>query len=144
LGNWLIRRLSTSGLAALFVGLMHLHPSARASEAVDVTLVAEVRDEEELAGRSFARLMPAKVLRQGQEVFYTVRIHNLSAAAARDVVVVQRIPQNTTYMPNSAGGPGAEITFSADGGQSFAREGQVTIAEHAVPSASMGPNAPGP
>lgn len=135
LDNCFIPRLST-GLMALFIGLMQLHSSARASDAVEVTLVAEVRDEVDLAGRSVARLAPATVLQQGQEVFYTVRIHNPAAAAARDVVVVQRIPQNTTYVPNSAGGPGAEITFSADGGQTFAREGQVTIAEQTVPLAN--------
>lgn len=124
------------------MGLMQLHSVARAAgamadamaDAMEIKLVAEVRTEVELAGRRVARLVPATVLQQGQEVFYTVRIHNPAAAAARDVVVVQRIPENTTYVPKSAGGPGAEITFSADGGQSFAREGQLTITEQTVPS----------
>lgn len=130
------------------MGLMQLHSVARASDAMadamadamEIKLVAEVRTEVELAGRRVARLVPATVLQQGQEVFYTVRIHNPAAAAARDVVVVQRIPENTTYVPKSAGGPGAEITFSADGGQSFAREGQLTIAEQTVPPANPGGN----
>lgn len=126
-----IQCTSIAGLMMLFIGLL-LASGVRAFDAVDVVLVAEVRQDVELAGRNVARLVPATELRQGEEVFYTVRILNPSAAAAREVVVVQPIPQNTTYVPNSAGGPGAEITFSADGGQTFAREGQVTIAEPAV------------
>lgn len=137
-GNWLIFRVFEWGMVVLLMTLMLPHSAARASEVVAVTLVAEVRNEVELAGRKSARLMPATVLQQGQEVFYTVRILNPSAAAVRDVVVVQRIPQNTTYVPNSVGGPGAEITFSADGGQSFAKEGQVSITEQTVPLASPG------
>ena len=125
-------------ISLLFMALLQPYSAARASDAVAVTLVAEVRNEVELAGRKSARLLPATVLEQGQEVFYTVRILNPSAAAVRDVVVVQRIPQNTTYVPNSVGGPGAEITFSADGGRSFAKEGQVTITEQTAPSASPG------
>jgi uncharacterized repeat protein (TIGR01451 family) len=116
-------------LLALIIGLATVYSVARASDSVVVTLVAEVRDEVELAGRPFARLAPATILHQGQEVFYTVRILNPAAEAARDVVVVQRIPLNTSYVPHSAGGPGADITFSVDGGQSFAREGQLVVTE---------------
>lgn len=123
-------------LMALVIGLLQLLAVARASDAVEVSLVAEVRNEVEFAGRHIARLAPATELQQGQEVFYTVRIANPSTTAARDVVVVQRIPENTTYVPNSAGGPGAEITFSADGGQSFGKEGQLTIADKVAPAAT--------
>lgn len=121
---------------ALAIGLAHVHSTARASDVVEVTLVAEVRDEVQVAGRPFVRMAPATVLQQGQEVFYTVRILNPAAQPARDVAVVQRIPQNTSYVPNSAGGPGAEITFSTDGGQSFAKEGQLTVTEQAGPAAN--------
>lgn len=124
LDSWRIQHL-----LALIIGLAPVYSVARASDSVVVTLVAEVRDEVELAGRPFARLAPATILHQGQEVFYTVRILNPAAEAARDVVVVQRVPQNTVYVPNSAGGPGADIAFSVDGGQSFAREGQLVVTE---------------
>src|SRR4051812_46594206 len=71
-------------------------------DGLEISLVAEVRQEVELSpGRRVVRLMPAQVLRQGQEIFYTVRIRNTSATPAPNVEVVQRIPQNTSYVSNS-------------------------------------------
>lgn len=110
-------------------------PAARAAEPVETTLIAEVREESSVAGRRVARLVPATVLHEGQVVFYTVQILNRNPEAVRDVVVVQRVPENTQYVPNSAGGPGAEITFSADGGETFAREGQLVVVEPSLPLA---------
>ncbi|HWK75332.1 MAG TPA: hypothetical protein VNQ81_13730 [Povalibacter sp.] len=110
-----------------------LAPAARAAESIETTLVAEVREETNVAGHRIARLVPAKVLHEGQVVFYTVRILNQGSEPAREVVVVQRVPENTHYVPNSAGGPGTEITFSADGGQTFAREGQLIVMEQSLP-----------
>jgi uncharacterized repeat protein (TIGR01451 family) len=68
-------------------------------------------------------------LTQGQIVYYTVRIHNPSPVAARNVEVVRRIPANTFYVAGSAAGPGAHIDFSADGGQTFAAPGRVTVTD---------------
>jgi len=110
-----------------------LAPAVRAAESIETTLIAEVREEANVAGRRIARLVPAKVLHEGQVVFYTVRILNQGSEPAREVVVVQPVPENTHYVPNSAGGPGAEITFSADGGQTFAREGQLIVVEQSLP-----------
>jgi uncharacterized repeat protein (TIGR01451 family) len=106
-----------------------LEPSAvetRQAETspVQTTLIAEVRPDNTHGdahgdGRRAQRLIPAAVVSQGQVVFYTVQIRNPTSVAVRDVVVVQRIPVNTTYVEDSAAGPSAEITFSVDGGQTF-------------------------
>lgn len=114
---------------AVLLATAWLASAVQAAESIETTLIAEVREEANVAGRRLARLVPATVLHEGQVVFYTVRILNRTSEPARDVVVVQRVPENTHYVPNSAGGPGAEITFSADGGQSFAREGQLIVVE---------------
>jgi uncharacterized repeat protein (TIGR01451 family) len=100
--------------------------------AIETTLVAQVRSESaSSSGRTAARFAPALALREGQELFYTVRILNPSAEFAREVVVVQGIPKNTTYVPYSAAGPGAIVTFSADGGKSYAAEGQLHVTDAA-------------
>lgn len=118
---------------AVLLAAAWLASAVQAAESIETTLIAEVREEANVAGRRLARLVPATVLHEGQVVFYTVRILNRTSEPARDVVVVQRVPENTHYVPNSAGGPGAEITFSADGGQSFAREGQLIVVEPSLP-----------
>jgi uncharacterized repeat protein (TIGR01451 family) len=100
---------------------------------VQTTLIAEVRpvtqDDAQSEARRPQRLIPAAVVSQGEVVFYTVQIRNPTSAPVRDVVVVQRIPANTTYVADSAAGPSAEITFSVDGGQTFWPEKELVVAK---------------
>jgi uncharacterized repeat protein (TIGR01451 family) len=96
---------------------------AVATETVELRtqLIAEVRESTGPAEHPTVRLVPAGRLSQGQVVYYTVRITNPTPVFANKVQVSQLIPANTTYLPGSAAGPGAEIEFSIDGGQTFAR-----------------------
>jgi uncharacterized repeat protein (TIGR01451 family) len=96
---------------------------AIASEAVELRtqLVAEVRESAGTAERPTFRLVPAARLSQGQVVYYTVRITNPTPVFANKVQVSQLIPANTSYVSGSAAGPGADIDFSIDGGQTFGR-----------------------
>lgn len=90
---------------------------------VQTELIAEVREPlgQPPADRPTYRYLPATVLAQGQVVYYTLRITNPTPVPARGVFVTQRIPANTTYVPGSAAGPGADVSFSIDGGETFAR-----------------------
>lgn len=64
--------------------------------------------------------LPATDIRQGQVVYYTVKIRNPGTEAAHNVVVTKAVPANTRYVPDSAAAPGATISFSVDGGMTFA------------------------
>lgn len=92
--------------------------------AVQTELIAEIRQAVPAAGGASTayRFVRATVVPQGEVVYYTVRVRNPSAAYARNVVVVQKIPENTTYVAGSAAGPAVEVTLSADGGRTFAAE----------------------
>jgi uncharacterized repeat protein (TIGR01451 family) len=105
---------------------------ALASEAVELRtqLIAEVRETLDThqgraldthQGRPVHRMVPANRLSQGQVVYYTVRITNPTPVFANNVVVSQKVPANTTYVKDSAVGPGADVEFSLDGGVTFAR-----------------------
>lgn len=59
-------------------------------------------------------------IRQGQVVYYTVKIRNPAATAAHNVVVTRPVPANTRYVAESAAAPGAVVSFSIDGGKTFA------------------------
>lgn len=98
------------------------HLTAQDIDQIESELVAEVRiDNVTRPIPSPARYVPATLVTQGQVVYYTVRIRNVSSEYARDVTVTQRIPANTVYVRDSAAGPGADVSFSVDGGQTFAR-----------------------
>jgi uncharacterized repeat protein (TIGR01451 family) len=105
-------------------------PPARAEEPTDVQteLVAEVRENSSTTpGREVYRFVPARLLEQGQVVYYTLRITNQTAVPLRNVAVVQPVPANTAYIADSASGPGASVSFSVDGGLTFAAPKDLTI-----------------
>lgn len=92
-------------------------------------LIAEVRESIGSRERPVFRMVPAQRLSQGQVVHYTVRITNPTPVFANRVAVSQMIPVNTTYVPGSAVGPGADIEFSIDGGFTFAPAENLKLAD---------------
>ena len=78
-------------------------------------------------GREVFRFVPARLLEQGQVVYYTVRITNPTTVPLRNVAVVQPVPANTRICADSAAGPGAAVSFSVDGGVNFAPAQSLTI-----------------
>lgn len=64
--------------------------------------------------------LPATDIREGQVVYYTVTIRNPGTKAAHNVVVTKPVPANTRYVAESAAAPGAVVSFSIDGGKTFA------------------------
>jgi uncharacterized repeat protein (TIGR01451 family) len=59
-------------------------------------------------------------LAAGDEVHYTVRVHNPGKEPVTDVVVTKRLPFGVHYRRDSAVGPACIVQFSADGGVTFA------------------------
>ena len=118
-------------LVLLAVWLTTFATAAVASDAVELRtqLVAEVRESAGTRERPTYRMIPATRLSQGQVVYYTVRITNPTPVFANKVQVSQLIPENTVYLPGSAAGPGAQVEFSVDGGQTFDRAENLKLAD---------------
>ena len=114
----------------IVVLLFATYAYAQEVDSVQTTLVGEILHTTQTSdGRRIQRFLPATVLSQGQVVFYTVQIRNPTSVPIRDVTVIQRIPNNTTYVRGSASGPSATITFSVDGGQTFWTEKELVVAK---------------
>ena len=121
-----------SGALALAASICVGTVCAQPAVAMETTLIAQVRAERTTGDAgSVQRFVRAGVLKEGQELFYTLRIRNPSSEFARGVVVVQPIPKNTVYVPGSAAGPGALVTVSADGGRTFASEAALSVTDAA-------------
>jgi uncharacterized repeat protein (TIGR01451 family) len=71
-------------------------------------------------GQEIRRWVPAERLDAGDEVHYTVRVHNPGKQAVDKVVVTKRLPFGVHYLRGSAAGPAAEVQFSIDGGKTYA------------------------
>jgi uncharacterized repeat protein (TIGR01451 family) len=121
------------GLFAAAVLAAFFDSAASADEGSDIEteLIAEVRENVSTTpGREVYRFVPARMLEQGQVVYYTLRITNQTSVPLRNVAVVQPVPANTTYLADSASGPGADVTFSGDGGRTFSPAGSLAQAPH--------------
>ncbi len=93
---------------------------ARASSAaIALRAIAEVEVRVSFNGRETTRLVPADRVVPGDEIFYTLEIRNTGSATVPAPSVVYPVPEHTRYVADSAIGPGAEVSYSIDGGRSF-------------------------
>ena len=89
------------------------------SEHIAVRVIAEVEAHVTEHGRSFSRLLPADKVVPGDSVIYTIEVHNVGPTSIDSPTVTQPVPAHMMYLADSAVGPGAEVTYSVDGGASF-------------------------
>ena len=96
--------------------------------AISVGVIAEVETRVSVNGRELTKLVPADRLTPGDEVIYTLEIRNTGAAAFRTLAVPFAIPEHMRYVADSAVGPGADVSYSVDGGRTFAWPDDLTVA----------------
>src|SRR6202795_1552518 len=101
-------------LVALCVG-----PFAAAQEPaspLEIKSIAEVESRSVQAGREVVKLIPADRVAPGDRVIYTLEVRNTGAAALDAPIVTHPVPEHMRYVADSAVGPGAEVSYSVDGG----------------------------
>jgi uncharacterized repeat protein (TIGR01451 family) len=115
--------------AALALALFSWGP-ARAQAGGDIELrnIAEI--EQPVKGAD-GKVVKQRVIAQkaipGTEVIYTSTFRNIGRKPAGNVAIVNPVPANTTLVAGSASGENTEISFSADGGKSWASADKVRV-----------------
>jgi uncharacterized repeat protein (TIGR01451 family) len=104
-------------LVAVAVALSLVRPAA--ADPISVKAIAEVQQSSQTEGRGTTKLIPADRVVSGDTVFYTLEVRNTAPIAVKRPVVTYAIPAHMIYMPDSAVGPGTEVTYSVDAGRSF-------------------------
>jgi uncharacterized repeat protein (TIGR01451 family) len=112
--------------AGLCAVLLALSPAVLAVGQVQgsplaIRSIAEVESRSLAAGREVVKLVPADRVVPGDRVIYTLEVRNTGAAALDAPVVTHPVPEHMRYVADSAVGPGAEVSYSVDGGRSFER-----------------------
>lgn len=105
---------------ALFLFVLLFSFSAVAKPKIELAQsttkeVTEVRD-----GEKVTRFVEVDKASPGDVLQYTITYSNTGDEVAKDAVIDNPIPEGATYQGNSAEGAGAGITFSNDGGKTFA------------------------
>jgi uncharacterized repeat protein (TIGR01451 family) len=115
---------SPAGLerAARLSFALALAASLAASAAPRITLSIEQAKEvaEVKGGARSVRLVPAKEASPGEVVEYTLHYKNEGDEPATSANIDDPIPKGSSYLAGTAAGEGTEITFSTDGGKTFA------------------------
>jgi uncharacterized repeat protein (TIGR01451 family) len=119
-----MRRIPT--LAAIL--LLLLVGTAAAQENIELTSRAETetvtvnaKGEKETVRTPAAKVVP------GDTVIFTNSYRNAGREPATRVVIVNPVPEHMTYLEESATGEKMTITFSVDGGKSFAAADQLFL-----------------
>ena len=78
-------------------------------------------------GRVPVELVPADKVVPGDRVIYTLEVHNGAQTALEAPNFSYPIPEHMRYIADSAVGPGAVVSYSVDGGHTFARAEDVKV-----------------
>jgi len=112
---------SVLGLSILLVATSAHAIESAGNTAVEIKITAEVEVTVKTAdGREEVKRVPAAKVLPGTAVIYTLNAKNTSAAPVADVVMTDPIPSAMEYVDGSVSAQDARVTFSVDGGKSFA------------------------
>ena len=92
-----------------------------------VKSVVETDIEVKTAQGTEKKRVPVEKAAPGAEVIYTTTFTNQGSKPAGDVAVTNPIPANTSYVAGSASGDSTVITYSVDGGKTYAAADRLTV-----------------
>jgi uncharacterized repeat protein (TIGR01451 family) len=111
--------MKTSNRLALAIAvLLGLAGIAHAADPGCIELKTVAESEQEYtneAGQKAKRLVPAAKVVPGDEIVWTITARNVCNKAADNIVIANPVPEQMSYVANSAMGLGADITYSVDG-----------------------------
>ncbi len=101
------------------VGVAAAAVAQPASDPIVIKAIAEVEQSRQTEGRESRKLVAADRVVSGDAVMYTLEVRNTAATSLPRPTVTYPVPEHMTYTPDSAVGPGTEVTYSVDAGRSF-------------------------
>lgn len=99
----------------LLAGAVHAKPELQ----MNMTAEKEITVTE--AGKKVVKRVPAQTSAPGEVLIYTLNYKNVGDEKATAVNVDNPLPTGTRYVGDSAGGAGSQVSFSVDGGKTFAK-----------------------
>lgn len=115
---------------SLILALMISTLGAPVWAANNITLEALAEVEVEITkddGTKGVERVPATKVIPGTEVIYTISYTNAGNKSAEKVVITDPIPEHMLYILGSARGTNTTITYSVDGGKTFASANELKV-----------------
>ena len=101
--------------------LASIAAAQEAADPISIKAIAEVESKTMERGREVVKLIAADRVVPGDRVIYTLEVRNIGATAVAAPTVTHPVPEHMLYIADTAVGPGAEVSYSVDGGRSFDR-----------------------
>ncbi len=111
--KWRCRALLLGLLAASAWGAQTAPPE------LQVTTTAELAQVQMINGHAAVRLLAADHVVPGDLLIYTLKVRNPGRDPVATPQFVAPIPVHTNYVADTAVGPGAEVQYSVDFGETF-------------------------
>lgn len=118
------QRFTVTMLSLVILALTSLSAWAKPKMEINITTGKIV--VETVNGSKVNKLVPTKLAASGDTLVYTLTYINRGDEAASEAIVDNPIAAGMSYIDNSASGPGADITFSIDGGKSYKKPSLLT------------------
>jgi uncharacterized repeat protein (TIGR01451 family) len=113
-------------LGALVIGLTTLDATERQGH-IEIKSSINVLTTVIKNGVKVNKLIPATKILPNTLLYYTNTFTNISAIPADNIKLVNPIPKHTLYQTGSARGKNTDITFSINGGKSWAKPEALTV-----------------
>lgn len=123
-------------LMALLLAASVVPSAAAGGLAASQTVERQVRISQP-DGEVLIRWEPAGRASPGDQLRYSMTWRNESSQPAGNVVLSVPVPAEMKYLENSASADSAVVTYSADGGASFAPRGSLTITADGTTRAAL-------
>lgn len=81
----------------------------------------------EADGTERTELVVPEVVVPGDKIAYTIDAKNIGSEDVERVVITDPIPEQMLLVPGTESSEGANVLYSVDGGNSFGREGDLTV-----------------
>lgn len=115
-------------LAALAVALLpFVSTAALAKPQLQMSVVAEKEVQVTEGGKQVTKRVKTDKSAPGETLIFTLNYKNTGDEKAVDVKLDNPLPAGTRYIADSASGANAQVSFSVDGGKSFAKADQLSV-----------------
>lgn len=124
--------MRTSFIAHLLAAAVVIQLTAAAALAQQNPIVVKNVAETEVEVKSTQgvvekKRVPLDKAAPGTEVIYTTTFANNGSKPAGNIAITNPVPANTTYVGGSAFGDNTDVTFSIDGGKTYAAADKLRV-----------------